>query len=217
MAAPRTRTPGTDRRPGSTRPAGRGGLQEAAGVCHRSIRSGSTWWLTGSTRDNQPQTQGAEDSAYLGQNPPYLAANQYITSTTELLALPGFGRENYAETRALHCGTAPQLHLNVCTAKGQVLDAFNPELHRVGRRGSTAEKPASAAPGCFPDMPTTHATFGSPDRAPAPDQSLYVRRPAYFRLSSLITIGSAEFNLYSLLYLDNQYFVHPIQRSFSPD
>src|SRR5207244_6057961 len=45
-------------------------------------------------RDNQPQTQGAEDSAYLGQNPPYLAANQYITSTTELLALPGFGREN---------------------------------------------------------------------------------------------------------------------------
>ena len=47
--------------------------------------------------DNEPQTQGAEDSAYLGQNPPYLAANHYMTSTTELLALPGFGRENYAK------------------------------------------------------------------------------------------------------------------------
>jgi hypothetical protein len=47
--------------------------------------------------------------------------------------------------------------------------------------------------------------------------SRFVQTSSYFRLSSLITIGSAEFNLYSLLYLDQQNFVHPIQRSFSPD
>jgi hypothetical protein len=40
----------------------------------------------------------------------------------------------------------------------------------------------------------------------------------YFRLSSLITIGTTEFNLYSLLYMDNQgNYIHPLQRSFSPD
>jgi hypothetical protein len=39
----------------------------------------------------------------------------------------------------------------------------------------------------------------------------------YFRLTSFITIGSAEFNLYSLLYQDGTGAVRPIQRSFTPD
>jgi len=39
----------------------------------------------------------------------------------------------------------------------------------------------------------------------------------YFRLTSLVTIGTSEFNLYSLLLMDSQYFIHPVQRSFSPD
>ncbi len=44
----------------------------------------------------------------------------------------------------------------------------------------------------------------------------------YFRLTSFITIGSTEFNLYSLLYQDRGGVggpgtVRPIQRSFTPD
>jgi hypothetical protein len=40
----------------------------------------------------------------------------------------------------------------------------------------------------------------------------------YFRLNSLVTIGTSEFNLYSLLYMENPgYYIHPVQRSFSPD
>ena len=42
--------------------------------------------------DNQPQTQGAEDSAYMGQNPPYLAANQYITKQTWAKGIDEEGR-----------------------------------------------------------------------------------------------------------------------------
>jgi general secretion pathway protein K len=46
--------------------------------------------------DIVPQnTDGAEDSVYMGQTPPYRTANRYITSTSELLALPGFGRDRY--------------------------------------------------------------------------------------------------------------------------
>jgi len=163
-------------------------------------------------RDNQPQTQGAEDSAYMGQNPPYLAANQYITSTTELLALPGFGRENYAKIAPYIAALPPGSKLNVCTAKGLVLDAFSKQ-NEWGRDEAGLAKNRASAPGCFPDLATINSNLGSVGA----QTSRLVQTSPYFRLSSLITIGSAEFNLYSLLYLDNQNFVHPIQRSFSPD
>ncbi len=39
----------------------------------------------------------------------------------------------------------------------------------------------------------------------------------YFRLTSIVTIGSAEFTLYSLLQRDGQNQIHVVTRSFSPD
>jgi len=168
--------------------------------------------------DTQPQTQGAEDSAYLGQNPPYLAANQYITSITELLALPGFGRENYERLAPYIAALPPASKLNVCTARGRVLDAFN--------TGSTnwedeeaLQKNRATAPGCFPAIATDYQPTFSDQTKFAKVQAQFLQQTSsFFRLSSLVTIGSAEFNLYSLLYLDNKgYFAHPIQRSFSPD
>jgi general secretion pathway protein K len=167
-------------------------------------------------RDNQPQTQGAEDSAYMGQNPPYLAANEYITSTTELLALPGFGRDNYAKIAPFIAALPPSSKLNLCTAKGRVLDAFN-KASNEWEDEAALQKNRAGAPGCFPDLATFNATLGSTAVGANAGASRFVQTSPYFRLSSLITIGSAEFNLYSLLYLDQQNFVHPIQRSFSPD
>jgi general secretion pathway protein K len=168
--------------------------------------------------DNQPQTQGAEDSAYLGQNPPYLAANQYITSTTELLALPGFGRENYQKIAPFIAALPPSSTLNICTAKGRVLDAFIPAGSSEWEDEAALAKNRAGAPppGCFPDSKAYSNTFGA-QAGTNFNASLFAETSSYFRLSSLVTIGSAEFNLYSLLYLDSQYFVHPIQRSFSPD
>ena len=40
---------------------------------------------------------------------------------------------------------------------------------------------------------------------------------SYFRLTSFITIGSAEFNLYSLLYREGTGTVRPLLRSYAPD
>jgi len=48
-------------------------------------------------------------------------------------------------------------------------------------------------------------------------QKSFGQNSVYFRLTSFITIGSAEFNLYSLLFRDNTGAVRPIQRSFAPD
>jgi general secretion pathway protein K len=166
-------------------------------------------------RDSQPQTQGAEDSAYLSQNPPYLAANQYITSASELLALPGFGRDNYLKLAPYIAALPPDSKLNICTAKDKVLDAFTAPT--VNFADPTAlQKNRASAPGCFPTRNDYTASF---DKGKTPvGQDRFTTTSQYFRLSSLITIGSAEFNLYSLLYMDGQgYFVHPIQRSFSAD
>ena len=168
--------------------------------------------------DNQPQTQGAEDSAYMGQNPPYLAANQYITSTTELLALPGFGRDNYQKIAPFIAALPPTTTLNICTAKGRVLEAFTPAGASEWQDEAALAKNRAGAPppGCFPDTAMYRNTFGG-QQGTNFNASLFAETSSYFRLSSLVTIGSAEFNLYSLLFLDSQYFVHPIQRSFSPD
>ena len=168
-------------------------------------------------RDNQPQTQGAEDSAYLSQTPPYLAANQYITSITELLALPGFGRDNYDKLSPYISALPPDTTLNICTAKDKVLDAFNVGAVNWSSDPNALQKNRASAPGCFPTIQEYQASFSDQTKYQAA-QARFKTTSKYFRLSSLVTIGSAEFNLYSLLYLDsNGYFIHPIQRTFSPD
>jgi general secretion pathway protein K len=167
-------------------------------------------------RDNNPQPQGAEDSAYLGQSPPYLAANTYITSTTELLALPGFGRENFEKLAPYISALPPDSTLNICTAKGVVLDAFNIGSQQWNDADALAKNRLSA-PGCFPALSDYQASFADPQKFTA-QTARFQTTSKYFRLSSLVTIGTAEFNLYSLLLMDGQgYFIHPIQRSFSPD
>jgi type II secretory pathway component PulK len=42
---------------------------------------------------------GAEDGVYLGMNPPYRPPNRPISTTSELLSLPGFGIERIAAWR----------------------------------------------------------------------------------------------------------------------
>ena len=185
--------------------------------------------------DIVPQSiDGAEDSVYMGQTPPYRTPNRYITSTTELLALPGFGRDRYLALApyiaALPVGTPTKI--NVCTAKDKVLDAFLPagQTEFSATAGQLDKnRMAATTGGCFPTLANYQAALGSPrptgtagtsgtsqSNAGSP-MSKFGQSSAYFRLSSFITIGSAEFNLYSLLYRDTTGAVRPIQRSFTPD
>jgi general secretion pathway protein K len=167
--------------------------------------------------DSQPQSQGAEDSAYLGQNPPYLTANRYMTSTTELLALPNFGRENYQKLAPYISALPPGTPLNICTAPAQVLDALTPQTTEWTNDPAGLAKQREATNGCFPDS----KTYGASVNAAGGTQGKFTNfgtSSKYFRLTSLITIGTTEFNLYSLLFMDdNGHFIHPVQRSFSPD
>jgi general secretion pathway protein K len=185
--------------------------------------------------DIVPQNpDGAEDSVYMGQTPPYRTPNRYITSTTELLALPGFGRDRYLKlapyVAALPNGTA----INVCTAPGPVLDAFLGSGHtEFGANPQQLAQNRANTSGCFPTLANYQTAFDQKVWS-ASASKIFRESSSYFRLSSLITIGSAEFNLYSLLYLDTggavagggvaggrsaggSGAVRPIQRSFTPD
>jgi len=178
---------------------------------------------------------GAEDSVYMGQTPPYRTANRYITSTTELLALPGFGADRYKRLAPYVSALPHPTPLNVCTADPVVLDAFGPPgVNQYSTDVEQFTKNRAAAGGCFPTLQTFQAGVATAGQPPVPANPQVVGAPPirgggqgqsqpfgttsqYFRLTSFITIGSAEFNLYSLLYQDGTGAARPIQRSFTPD
>jgi len=168
--------------------------------------------------DIVPQNpDGAEDSVYMGQTPPYRTANRYITSTTELLALPGFGRDRYLALAPYIAALPVNTKINVCTVKDKVLDAFLPQGQtEFSATQGQLEKNRTGSPGCFPKPADYQAAFRDQNAYRAVQAKLGPTSQ-YFRLTSFVTIGGAEFNLYSLLYRDATGAVRPIQRSFTPD
>ena len=158
--------------------------------------------------------EGAEDSVYMGQVPPYRTPNRYITSATELLALPGFGRDRYLalapHVTALPWGTK----LNICTADPFVLDAYL--AHQDFSSGDTLTQNRASANGCFPAL-TDYQAAATDAVSWGKIRPKLQMTSGYFRLQSRITIGSTQFNLYSLLLQDPTGQVRPILRSFAPD
>jgi general secretion pathway protein K len=169
--------------------------------------------------DIVPQSiDGAEDSVYMGQAPPYRTANRYITSASELLALPGFGRDRYLLLAPYVTALPYKTTINVCTARDKVLDAFLPpgQTDFSSTSGQLDKNRVQGSTGCFPTLANYQAAFSDPKQWAAV-QGKFGQTSVYFRLTSFITIGGAEFNLYSLLYRDATGAVRPIQRSFTPD
>jgi general secretion pathway protein K len=162
---------------------------------------------------------GAEDSVYMGQTPPYRTPNRYITSVSELLALPGFGRERYVKLAPYVTALPWSTPLNVCSASGPVLDAFlGAGRSDFGSDPETLARNRANVSGCFPTITDYQKAFDPKVWAGGANKK-FGMTSNYFRLSSFITIGSAEFNLYSLLYQDNAGAgaVRPILRSYTPE
>jgi len=167
--------------------------------------------------DIVPQNpDGAEDSVYMGQLPPYRTANRYITSPSELLALPGFGIDRYQRLAPYVTALPWSTKINVCTAPGPVLDAFLGSGHsEFGANPQQLTQTRGNTTGCWPTLANYQASM--PQNAAKGAMQFFTQTSSYFRLTSFITIGSTEFNLYSLLYQDTNGMVRPIQRSFTAD
>jgi len=142
---------------------------------------------------------GAEDGVYLGMNPPYRPPNRPISTTSELLSLPGFGIERYRRlapyVSALPIGTP----LNVCTASGFVLDTLAPSMSAFAQDPKLLM--SYRAKGCFPtlrDVTTAvQATLPAAEKAAA--TTLLAETSSWFRLTTSVRIGTTEVTLYSLL------------------
>jgi general secretion pathway protein K len=167
--------------------------------------------------DNDPMahTDGGEDNLYLSQDPQYRPPNAAITSVSELLALPGFGRERYLKLAPYVVALPPDAKLNVCTAPGPVLDAYN-----EGQREHSVDPEAFAqkqAEGCFPGLRSYEASIGSEQvRNSVKARPGLAETSNYFRLTSIVSIGTTRFALYSLLHRDAGR-VRVVTRSYSPD
>src|ERR1700676_2248419 len=167
-------------------------------------------WIDADTPRSSPD--GAEDSVYLTQPPPYRAANIPVTSISELLAMPGFGRDRYNKLAPYITALPPGTPINICTASGVLLDALS------GKTEYSTDVSVLASGrkhnGCFPTVAVF--TAGATTQAQAQFAGRIGTISSYFRLRSIITIGTARFTLYSLLY-DRQGQIRPILRTFGTE
>ena len=168
-------------------------------------------WIDADTTPNTPD--GAEDSVYLTQTPPYRAANLPVTSISEVLALPGFGRDRYNKLAPYITALPPGTHINICTASGVLLDALSGKTEYSTDASQLAANRKEK--GCFPtlDVFTKSATSQAAGQFGGSIGTL----SSYFRLRSIITIGTARFTLYSLLYRDPSGQIRPILRTFGTE
>jgi len=168
-------------------------------------------WIDEDTQPGFPD--GAEDSVYTGQNPPYLAANMPITRASEMLSLPGFGAERYAKLKpyvtALPVGTT----LNVCTAPGIVLDALSESVREFGLNPEDLAK--RRGNGCFPTLTDLRGALGDADYDKV--KNSIAESSAYFGATVWVTIGTTDFTLYSLLVRGQGGLVRPQLRSFGTE
>jgi general secretion pathway protein K len=158
--------------------------------------------------DNPFFPDGAEDAVYTSLTPPYRAGNWPMLSTSELLALPGFGAERYRRIEPFVAALPVGTKINLCTASGEVLDSFG---DNVSDFADLEQLQKNRKNGCFPDVNGLQA-YVKPDEYTAAKP--YVdAKSQFFRLTTVITLGTSEFTLYSLLKRDPGH-VTPLQRSF---
>jgi len=141
---------------------------------------------------------GAEDGFYTGLSPPYRTANRPLTSTSELLALPGFGIDRYRRLQPFVAALPVGTPLNVCTAPGEVLDALAPTLNTFSQ--DPKQLATNRQKGCFPyavDVKAAVDPLLTPDERKVIEPML-AESTKWFRGTIVVSIGTTELTLYSL-------------------
>jgi general secretion pathway protein K len=158
--------------------------------------------------DQIPELGGAEDGVYTSKIPPYRTANTWFTTTTELLAIDGVidpddpNSEVFETLERYVAALPPEQKINVNTAEDPVLLSFSTNP------GSTdAERLKANRHYC--EIGNAAEDESSGFRADAKDivddkfitNNLDVRSN-YFQLKVLVTLGTAQLTMYSLLFRD---------------
>jgi general secretion pathway protein K len=162
-------------------------------------------WLDGDIDPNFPD--GAEDSTYMGIDPPYRSANLPVTSVTELMSLPEMDAVTFDRLRphvvALPRGTT----ININTATGPVIQSLTEGLTEGDALGVLQSRPD----GGYEDLAELDTVL------PA-DALLNVGTTSrYFRLIVRVNVGTADLTMYSLLDREGPESIRPLLRTFGTD
>jgi general secretion pathway protein K len=158
-------------------------------------------WITSTDIPSTPD--GAKDSIYTSQTPPYRTGEWPMTSSSELMNMPGFGADRYRKiapyVTALPLLGGVPVKVNICTAPALVLESLAKNLNGEWSRSAdllTSERKT----GCFPTIATFTTIVNGADPTAKNTLATYVGdNSAFFRLTTRVTLGTTDFTLYSLL------------------
>jgi general secretion pathway protein K len=155
-------------------------------------------WITATDIPSSPD--GAKDSIYTSQTPPYRTGMYPMMSASELMNMPGFGADRYRKIAPYVTALPGFTLVNICTASAFVLESLANNLN-----GEWSRSPdllvTERKRGCFPEpVPTFQNIVKNADAKNATTiGNYYSDKSTYFRLTTRVTLGTTEFTLYSLL------------------
>jgi len=147
---------------------------------------------------------GAEDSIYTGMIPPYRAANQALSSISELAALEGMDRLTFKALEPHITALPGRTSINVNTATGAVLQSLDENMSVADVEGLLAERES----GGFSDVQNSFSSFVTPDVINQLEESTQ-----YFQLKVVVRIDTVRITLISVLQRGPRGDVTPILRS----
>src|SRR5512139_1769283 len=168
-------------------------------------------WIDADVQPGFPD--GAEDTVYLGLDPPHLAANMPVTRASELMVLPEFGAERFRRLQPYVTALPVGTKLNVCTAPGIVLDSLSETQRQFSLNPEDLAQRRKDI--CFPSLEDLRGTLGQADYDLIKDT--LSESSTYFRATVWVTIGTTQFTLYSLLARGGGGTVRPVLRSFGAE
>ena len=147
---------------------------------------------------------GAEDSIYTGMIPPYRAANQYLTSPSEIAALDGMDKLTFDALEPHITALPGKTRINVNTATPALLQSLGEDISLADVESLVAEREA----GGFADIENSFASLTTPEVINTLEES-----SRFFQLKVVVQIDTVRITLYSVLQRGAQGGVTPILRS----
>ncbi len=148
---------------------------------------------------------GAEDSIYTGMTPPYRAANQLLSSASELAAIEGMDKSTL-DTLLPHIVALPgNTVINVNTATAAVLQSLDDRITVADVERLMAERADSG----FSEMGRSFAGLMDPDDI----SRLLSETSEFFQLKVIVRVDTVRISYYSILERGPRGDVTPILRS----
>jgi len=150
--------------------------------------------------DTVPQTMGAEDGIYTSLDPPYRAANNYLTSVSELRAIANIDNATYTallpHVTAIApgwCGTEGGITaININSASAEVIAALHEDIS-IGQAEAWVEERGDTGWENMTDISDWPPEYATLPGTPATLKSFC------FELNALVNVGSSVLSMYSLL------------------